>query len=137
MIEDNASEFREKPRLNSEMVEPPMEVLSPRNRISWLLSQLIGTYVSADRSADSGDFSYHLDHSRQLVEMLREVALQENDPANPETASPPGLLDFLDAAERATATGQTPEDRELLGLTEWAERLFEEARRPPPRLRTA
>ncbi|GEO81578.1 hypothetical protein [Pararhodospirillum oryzae] len=97
-----------------------MDGNGPGSHVQWLLSRMIGAYASADQSAQCGDFAHYINASRCLAEQLRQAALSGHAPC------PVGVLDFLEMVERTTAGGQTPEDRELLGLMDWAHRLYEE-----------
>ncbi|WP_041795627.1 hypothetical protein [Pararhodospirillum photometricum] len=97
-----------------------MDGNGPSSHVQWLLSRMIGAYACADQSAECGDFAHHIHMSRCIAEQLRQVADTGRAPC------PHGLYDFLDMVDRTTSGGQTPEDRELLGLMNWAHRLYEE-----------
>lgn len=92
--------------------------------VQGLLSKIIGAYTSADQSADSGDFVQNIQLSRNIADQLRQIA--DEDFSGTPDGLPNGLNDFLEAIQQSTAKGHTPEDRELLGLVDWAHRLYEE-----------
>ncbi|MBE1236418.1 hypothetical protein IHV25_01955 [Phaeovibrio sulfidiphilus] len=95
---------------------------SPASSVQRLLFRMIGAYKSADQASDSGDFVQNIHLSRTIAEQLREAA------AEGAAGAPHGLEEFLEAVSRTTRKGQTPEDRELLGLADWAHRLYEDCK---------
>lgn len=96
-----------------------MDGTGPDGQVQWLLSQMVGTFLSADQSSDCEDFAQHLNTSRRIAEELRTALNTQVAPC------PSGLRAFLDTVERTTADGHSPEDRELLGLMDWATDLYE------------
>lgn len=97
---------------------------SASSPVQRLLSKIIGAYTSADQSADSGDFVQNIQLSCDIAEQLRKVA--DEDISSAPGGLPQGLNEFLEAVSQSTAKGHIPEDRELLGLVDWAHRLYEE-----------
>lgn len=96
-----------------------MDGTGPDGQVQWLLSQMVGTFLSADQSSDCDNYSHHMNAARKIAEDLR-LTLETRG-----VSAPPGLDTFLETVERATADGHCPEDRELLGLMDWATQLYE------------
>jgi hypothetical protein len=96
-----------------------MDANTPTGPVQSLLSRLVEIYSIADHSSCGSDYARQIDLSRDVAQDLRVLVGTQCSLCRGEIQS------FLDCLERLTDLGRTPEDRELIGLMEWATRLHD------------